>query len=77
METNIKDSFSIELENKLTSEEFFVISVALQKLKKMSVEEIDKELEYYSKYIEEDKVKDIAKRLHNETYNILHGLGIK
>jgi glucose-6-phosphate-specific signal transduction histidine kinase len=76
MKTNIKNSFSVELETKLTSEELFVISVALQKLKQMNIEEINKELEYYSKYIEEDKIKDIARKLHDETYCTLRGLEI-
>jgi len=73
---NINDSFSIELKTKLTSEELFVISVALQKLKKMTIEEIDKELEYYSKFIDEEKIKNVARRLHDETYCTLRGLEI-
>jgi len=76
MNVNIKDSFLVELETKLTSEELFVISLALQKLKRMTNEEIDKELEYYSKYINEERIKYIAKKLHDETYRTLKGLEI-
>lgn len=74
---DIKDPFSIELDVKLTSEELFVISLALQKLKRMPSEEINKELEYYSKFIEVDKIKNVAKKLQNETYLVLNNLQIR
>lgn len=77
MNVVIREQFKVDLGAKLTSEELFVISVALQKLKKLPVEEINKELEYYSNYIDESKIKLIAEKLQDDIYSILRGLQLR
>jgi hypothetical protein len=77
MNIKLLEPFKIELSSNMTIEELFVISVGMQKLKKMTKEEINEELEYYSDYLDEDNIKQIASRLHGGTINILRDLKIR
>jgi hypothetical protein len=77
MNVKLLKPFKIELSSNMTIEELFVLSVGMQKLKKMTKEEINKELEYYSKYLDEDDIKQIASRLHGGMINILKDLKIR
>jgi hypothetical protein len=77
MNVVIKEQFNIDLCAKLTSKELFVISVALQSLKKLPTKEINKELEYYSNYIDESEIKVVAEKLQDDIYSTLRGLQLR
>jgi hypothetical protein len=73
----IREQFKVDLGAKLTSKELFVISVALQSLKKLQIKEINKELEYYSNYIDESEIKVVAEKLQDDIYSMLRGLQLR
>lgn len=77
MNMQLSEPFKIEMSSNMTVEELFVLSIALQKLKSMSKEEISKELEYYCGSLDEDYIKQIADRLYRGTINILRDLKLR
>lgn len=77
MNIKISEPFQIEMSSNMTIEELFVLSVGMQKLKTMTNEEINKELEYYCSSFDEDNIRQIASRLYKGMITILRDLKLR